>query len=227
MSTLAINDMFYGKPERARFVAGGGSGGYGEYQAGPHYYSDGDDYYNHRHSGHSGRAPMYPSSVSGRPILPDVKLSVPMDTLRCVEKVKEALDISGVYSVHCDIPSQTVTVSGNVSPQALLKRVKHVKRKSKILAYNSLYTDSGHMSAGLHHGRTSSSSVAAYGTSAPSGYGAAAMYGSDSYYRPARLPSPPKAYSYYSRNNHHTFALPGSYNDHYRPSHDHHYTNYY
>jgi hypothetical protein len=29
--------------------------------------------------------------------LQDVKLSVPMDTLRCVEKVKEALDISGKH----------------------------------------------------------------------------------------------------------------------------------
>ncbi|KAG0576874.1 hypothetical protein KC19_5G114900 [Ceratodon purpureus] len=84
MSRLSIDDMFYGKPERVRYVAGGGSGSYGGYQAGPHYYSDGDDYYSHRHSGHSGRAPVYPSSVSGRPILPDVRLSVPMDTLRCV-----------------------------------------------------------------------------------------------------------------------------------------------
>jgi copper chaperone CopZ len=220
MSRLAIDDMFYGKPERVRYVAGGG-GGYGGYQTGPHYYSDGDDYYSHRQSGHSGRAPVYPTSVSGRPILPDVRLSVPMDSLRCVEKVKEALDISGVYSVNCDIPSQTVTVSGNVAPQALLKRVKHVKRKSKILSYTSLYTDSGHM-AGSHHGRTSSSS-ATYG--AAPGYGSSA-YGS-SYYRSGRLPSPPRDHSYYSRNNQHTFARPAGYNDHYRPSHDHHYTNYY
>ncbi|KAG0576869.1 hypothetical protein KC19_5G114400 [Ceratodon purpureus] len=225
MSRLSIDDMFYGKPERVRYVAGGGSGSYGGYQAGPHYYSDGDDYYSHRHSGHSGRAPVYPSSVSGRPILPDVRLSVPMDTLRCVEKIKEALDISGVYSVHCDIPSQTVTVSGNVAPQALLKRVKHVKRKSKILSYTNLYTDSSHnMMAGSHHGRTSSSTTS-YGMSAP-GYGSSAMYGSNSYHRSGRFPSPPRDHSYYSRNNHHTFVRPGSYDDHYRPSHEHHYTYY-
>ena len=36
---------------------------------------------------------------------------------------------TGVYSVHCDVPNQTVTVSGNIAPQALLKRVKHMKRK--------------------------------------------------------------------------------------------------
>lgn len=56
--------LFYGNPERVRYVAGGGGGYGGAYQAGPHYYSDGEDYYSHRHSGHG----VYPST--GRPMLP-------------------------------------------------------------------------------------------------------------------------------------------------------------
>lgn len=109
---------------------------------------------------------------------------------------------TGVYSVHCDVPNQTVTVSGNIAPQALLKRVKHVKRKSKILSYSSPYT----------------SSVTSYGASS---YGSA-------YHRPARYTlSPPRDHSYYSRNNQHTFAHPVGYHDQRRPSHDHHYSNYY
>ena len=138
---------------------------------------------------------------------------------------------AGVYSVHCDIPSQTVTVSGNVNPQALLKRVKQVKRKSKILSYANLYTDSSYMT-GPHHGRTSSS-TAAYGNMSALGYhGSSAIYGSTPFYRsPGALPSPPRDHSFYSHNysynNHHALSRPGGYDDHYRPSYDGHYTNYY
>jgi copper chaperone CopZ len=155
---------------------------------------------------------VYPTSISGRPVLPDVRMSIPMDTLRCVEKIKEALDINGVYSVHCDIPTQTVTVSGNVAPQALLKRAKHVKRKAKMLSYTNHYTDDSN-----HHGRISSS-AATYGTMS-----GAPKYDSSYYYRSA---SPPRDHqlAYYNRNNYHSF---GGYNDQYRPSHNHRYTHYY
>lgn len=107
---------------------------------------------------------------------------------------------AGVYSVVCDVPSQTVTVSGNVAPQALLKRVKHVKRKSKILSYSSPYAGSGASSYSSSYHR-------------PSNYGS--------------IYSPPRDHSYYSRNNGHSLSQSAGYNDQYRPTHDRHYSAYY
>jgi len=199
-----MDDLYYRTPERVQYAAGGGGSYDGSYHSSPHYYSDGDNYFSH------GGQVVYPSSATGRPQLPDVRLSVPMDSARCVEKVKEALDVSGVYSVHCDVPSQTVTVSGNVAPQALLKRVKHVKRKTKIVSYtSSFYNNSGHCVI-PHHGRTTS----AYG---------APTYGS-SYQRSGRMPSPPRDQAYYSRRNEHALARPLRYSHQY---HDQYHTNGY
>jgi len=218
MSRMVADDLFYGNPERVRYVAGRGGGYGGAYQAGPHYYSDGEDYYSHRHSGHG----VYPST--GRPMLPDVRLSVPMDSARCVDKVKDALDISGVHGVHCDVPNQTVTVSGNIAPQTLLKKVKQVKRKSKILSYTSGFTNSAaHVAphhVAPHHRRTTS----AYGAPA---YGSSAY--TSSYYRSGHLPSPPRDYAFHSQHNQHALAPRpgvGVYHSQYRPSQDYHYTNY-
>jgi len=200
MSRLAVDDLYYQRPERVHFVAGGGGSYGGSYHTSQaHYYSDGDNYFSHR-----GQV-VYPSSATSRPLLPDVRLSVPMDSARCVEKVKEALDVSGVYSVHCDVPSQTVTVSGNVAPQALLKRVKHVKRKAKIVSYTSSFYNN---SVIPHHGRTTS----AYG---------APTYGS-SYQRSA---SPPRdLQAYYSRRTEHALARPLGYS---LQHHDQYHTNGY
>ncbi|CAM6051203.1 unnamed protein product [Sphagnum compactum] len=72
-----------------------------------------------------------------RPLLPDVQFSVPMESRRDVEKVKDALDLEGVHGVVCDLASQTVTVSGNVPFHRLLKKLKHVKRRSKLLSFSS------------------------------------------------------------------------------------------
>lgn len=214
-----MDDLFYGKPDRVRYVAGGGGGGdyrnrdfdlgrtyhRREYQLGPQYYSDGEDYYSHRYG---GRAPSYPSSSSGRAMLPDVILRVPMDSQRCAEKVKHALATNGVYSVHCCVPTGTVTVSGNIAPQALLKRVKQVKRKSKILSYSS---HPAHIVP--HHGYSSPSSAAALGSSS---------------YRPAHMISDPQwDLTYYNRNGQQPTVLPANHHNYYRPSHHHHYSNLY
>ncbi|XP_024365797.1 uncharacterized protein [Physcomitrium patens] len=78
--------------------------------------------------------PFFDSSI-GRPMLPDVQFRVPMETRRDVDKVKDALDIDGVRSVDCDPVTQTVTVSGNVPYHRLLKKLKHVKRRSKLISF--------------------------------------------------------------------------------------------
>lgn len=120
-------------------------------------------------------------STASRPILPDVQFRVPMESRRDVDKVKEALDLDGVHGVNCDLQSQTVTVSGNVPYHRLLKKLKHVKRKAKLLSFaspDSPFSPSyGHE---IYHDRP-------YGTS----------YGSSAYGRiPIRAPlSPPRQHS--------------------------------
>jgi len=94
------------------------------------------------------RHQFYDSSV-GRPLLPDVQFKVPMESRRDVDKVKDALDIDGVHGVQCDLASQTVTVTGNVPYHRLLKKLKHVKRKSRLLSF---IPDSQVYSAGSYHG---------------------------------------------------------------------------
>lgn len=89
---------------------------------------------------------------AGRTMLPDVVLHVPMETMRDVERVKQALAIEGVHRVRCDMASQTVVVSGNVPPHTLLRRVKWIKRHSSLMSYGAapsayggtqLYVDPG------------------------------------------------------------------------------------
>jgi len=129
-----------------------------------------------------------------RPLLPDVQFRVPMESRRDVEKVKDALDLEGVHAVACDLPSQTVTVSGNVPFHRLLKKLKHVKRKSKLLSFSSPdspYSPSyGHETFGTSTYNSSAYIVpsSSYGSGR---YGAAALE-SASY---MRIPfSPPHSY---------------------------------
>jgi hypothetical protein len=75
----------------------------------------------------------------GRSMLPDVVLHVPMESMRDVERVKQALAIEGVHRVRCDMATETVVVSGNVPPHTLLRRVKWIKRHSSIMSYGASY----------------------------------------------------------------------------------------
>lgn len=75
----------------------------------------------------------------GRSPLPDVVLHVPMESMRDVERVKQALAIEGVHRVRCDMATQTVVVSGSVQPHSLLRRVKWIKRHSSIMSYGAPY----------------------------------------------------------------------------------------
>lgn len=94
----------------------------------------------------------------------------------------------------CDLPSQTVTVSGNVPFHRLLKKLKHVKRKSKLLSFSSPdspYSPSyGHETFGTSAYNSSAYVVpsSSYGSGR---YGAAAL-GSASYMRAPF--SPPHSY---------------------------------
>jgi hypothetical protein len=116
---------------------------------------------------------VMPHGATG-PLLPDVQFRVPMESRKDVEKVKDALEIEGVHGVICDLPSQTVTVSGIVPFHRLLKKLKHVKRRSKLLGFtspNSPFSPSyGHQSFGPHYSSSSSFGSSAYnsGTYRPS-----------------------------------------------------------
>lgn len=75
----------------------------------------------------------------GRNMLPDVVLFVPMETMKDVERVKQALAFEGVHRVRCDMANQTVIVSGNVPPETLLRRVRWIKRHSSVVAFGVPY----------------------------------------------------------------------------------------
>ncbi|CAM6034902.1 unnamed protein product [Sphagnum compactum] len=68
------------------------------------------------------------------PMLPDLHLHVPLETDDDIARVRRALTIKGVLEISCDLQRQMVTVSGNVSPRRLLKKVKKVKPNSRILS---------------------------------------------------------------------------------------------
>jgi len=115
---------------------------------------------------HSRRQQFYDSSI-GRSTLPDVQFRVPMESRRDVDRVKDALDIDGVHGVNCDMVNQTVTVTGNVPYHRLLKKLKHVKRKSRLISFlpdNQMYNPS----YGSYHGNPYNSS---YGSSSFGGRG--------------------------------------------------------
>lgn len=76
---------------------------------------------------------------TGRSMLPDVVLHVPMETMKDVERVKQALAFEGVHRVRCDLATQTVIVSGNVPPKTLLRRVRWIKRHSSIISFGVPY----------------------------------------------------------------------------------------
>ncbi|KAH8943446.1 hypothetical protein BDL97_13G053000 [Sphagnum fallax] len=134
----------------------------------------------------------------GMGMLPDVQLYVPMESMRDVERVKNALEREGAHRVICDVVNQTVTVTGNVPPEELLRRVKRIKRHSHILSYSSPYGDSsayGYNNGGLQTGLSS------YGPSMYNNIGSSSLYGSAGY--PGRgytnrYPMSPPAYSSYS-----------------------------
>jgi hypothetical protein len=126
---------------------------------------------------------------------------------------------AGAHRVICDVVNQTVTVTGNVPPQELLRRVKRIKRHSHILSYSSPYGDSsayGYNNVGLQTGLSS------YGPSIYNNIGSSGMYGSTGY--PGRgygnrYPLSPPAYSSYSGYNQPYDSAAGcSYRDNYSPS---------
>jgi hypothetical protein len=78
-----------------------------------------------------------PASHAQPPLLPDVQLRVPMENEEDVRKVRAALQVKGVLEVACNLQRQTVTVTGNVPAARLLKKVRKVKRQSRILSYRS------------------------------------------------------------------------------------------
>lgn len=63
--------------------------------------------------------------------IPIVEFMVPLCCGKCEEKVKEELENDdGVYRVVCDLHNQRVTVSSNLDPQRLLRRIKRIKKNS-------------------------------------------------------------------------------------------------
>ncbi|KAG0586413.1 hypothetical protein KC19_2G088800 [Ceratodon purpureus] len=69
--------------------------------------------------------------------IPVVHLRVPMKNEDDVRKVVAALQLRGVVEVACDLENQIVKVTGNADPDRLLKKVKKVKRKSKLISYTN------------------------------------------------------------------------------------------
>jgi hypothetical protein len=100
---------------------------------------------------------------------------------------------SGVHGVVCDLASQTVTVSGNVPFHRLLKKLKHVKRRSKLLSFSSpdspFSPSYGHESlhplhSSSYHTGTYASNASNYGSSYRRSFSPPPSYGS-SYVRGA------------------------------------------
>ncbi|XP_024400839.1 uncharacterized protein [Physcomitrium patens] len=81
----------------------------------------------------------YPSSPAHQPphMTPVVHLRVPMKDDHDVRKVVAALQIKGVLDIACDLANQVVKVTGSADPDRLLKKVKRVKRKSKLIFYTN------------------------------------------------------------------------------------------
>jgi len=127
------------------------------------------------------RAHPFYEHGAARPILPDVQFRVPMESMRDLEKVKDALDLEGIHEVRCDLGNQTVTVSGNVPYHRLLKKLKHVKRRSKLLSFAS----------------PEGNFLPAYGHELYENYPYGTSYGASTYGRvPMRASfSPPREYS--------------------------------
>ncbi|KAH9543191.1 hypothetical protein CY35_13G050500 [Sphagnum magellanicum] len=70
-----------------------------------------------------------------------LELRVPLCCERCEERVKESLmDMDGVEGVLCDQSNQRVTVTGDVQPQKVLKRVKKIKKRSELWIRDSRTT---------------------------------------------------------------------------------------
>lgn len=89
--------------------------------------------------------------------------------------------LAGILEVRCDLGNQTVTVSGNVPYHRLLKKLKHVKRRAKLLSFAS----------------PEGNFVPAYGHELYESYPYGTSYGASTYGRvPMRAPfSPPREYS--------------------------------
>ncbi|CAK9263876.1 unnamed protein product [Sphagnum jensenii] len=66
---------------------------------------------------------------------PDVQLKVPVLYFEDFARIKDALAVEGVYNVICDIPLQTVTVSSDLPPQAIVSLVRQVCVNAHIVNY--------------------------------------------------------------------------------------------
>lgn len=92
------------------------------------------------HSASSEEESSSPRSSSAHQpphLIPVVHLRVPMKNEDDVRKVVAALQLRGVLEVACDLENQIVKVTGNADPDRLLKKVKKVKRKSKLISYTN------------------------------------------------------------------------------------------
>lgn len=99
--------------------------------------------------------------------IPIVEFMVPLCCGKCEEKVKEELEhVEGVYKVVCDQHNQKVTVSSNLDPQRLLKRVKRVKKNSHFWSGSTYLRNVHHnptfSSGQSHHSLVHRSDIPAY-----------------------------------------------------------------
>jgi copper chaperone CopZ len=70
-----------------------------------------------------------------RHMVPSIELMVPMCCNICEGKLRRQLcSLEGVDGVICDQWNQKVTVTGNVDPAKVLKRVRQVKKKAQFWA---------------------------------------------------------------------------------------------
>lgn len=103
---------------------------------------------------------------------------------------------AGVHRVICDMMNQTVTVSGNIAPEALLRRVRRIKRRSEILSYSSPYPGSSY---GGYPTITNPYANERYPMSPPFGPSYEGYLPNDEYDSAYNYDSyrPPSAYTYY------------------------------
>jgi hypothetical protein len=74
--------------------------------------------------------------------LQDVQLQVPVLYFEDFARIKDALAVEGVYNVICDIPLQTVTVSSDLPPQAIVSLVRQVCVNAHIVNYIDAHSTS-------------------------------------------------------------------------------------
>lgn len=118
MSSNFMTELFYGKPEPVWVINNRRRG------LDPHYAP-----------GYVGREYGAPYAPRGVSLLPDVTVKTPLYDISDVARIKHVFGIEGVYNVVCDIPQQTVTVSSNLSPRAIVGLIRQVMGTAHIINY--------------------------------------------------------------------------------------------